>query len=73
MMYPLYVLCTFLGTLQVATGVFDTSYYKILVDQTGGNFSYWDMKCRGELNFKSFQLVWYELSFRKFQKRIKDR
>ena len=50
-MYPLYTLCTFLGTLQVATGVFDTSYYKILVDQNGGNFSYWDSKCRGELNF----------------------
>ena len=53
-MYPLYTLSTFLGTLQVATGVFDTSYYKILVDQIRGNFSYWDMKCRGELNFKIF-------------------
>ena len=70
-MYPLYTLCTFLGTLQVATGVFDTSYYKILVDQTGGNFAYWDMKCRGELNFKSFQLVWYVFSLREFQKKIK--
>ena len=53
-MYPLYALCTFLGTLPVATGLLDTSYYKILADQTGGNFAYWDSKCRGELNFKIF-------------------
>ena len=50
----LFVLCILLGTLQVGTSLFDTfdtSYYKILVDQNGGNFSYWDSKCRGELNF----------------------
>ena len=52
----LFALYAFLGTLEVITGfdgiIFDTSYYKVLVDQSGGNFDYWYDRCRGELKFK---------------------
>ena len=55
MMYPLFAICTLLGTLDVVAGLIDTSNYKILVDQKGGNFTFWDAKCKGEMNTKMFK------------------
>ena len=55
MMYPLFAICTLLGTLDVVAGLIDTSNYKILVDQKGGNFTFWDAKCKGEMSTKMFK------------------
>ena len=61
MVHTLSMVFTLLGTLQFiipfisqfadAAIRFDTSDYKVLTDRTGGNFSYYAAKCRGELSF----------------------
>ena len=52
MAHALLVLCTLLGTLQNAAGLFDSAYYKILSDPRGETFSYYAEKCIGEANVK---------------------
>ena len=48
----LLVLCIWLGMMLPVRCFFDTSYYKVLFDDLGGNATYWESKCKGEPNFK---------------------
>ena len=43
------VCCILLGTLQVVTCFFDTSYYKVISDPYGENFTYFSARCSGSL------------------------
>ena len=35
------------ATLQVVKCLIDSSHYKILIDQEGGDYDHWDKACRG--------------------------
>ena len=56
MKYIHLVLCILLVT-EVVTGFFDTSYYNIISDPYGENFSYFSARCSGSLNLKIFHVI----------------
>ena len=57
MAYSYLTISLLLGTLQGITALIDTSNYKILIDNKGGDNTFWEAQCRGEMNFHPVLLI----------------